>query len=92
MSSNFLVDFPGVALTGFSYYLISGQTGVTLAASATVNDSTVFSFKADKRSKRWVRVEVVTNNAGTPSVPLAVALFARKKISGTGAGYFTATS
>lgn len=68
---------------------ISGgaQPSVTLAASATANDSTTFFLTSHNRTQRYVRVAAVTSGGGTPSVPISAVVFANRKISGSGDGH-----
>lgn len=74
--------------SGGTYTDISGAT-TTLAASATANDNSVFAVQAIYRSKQYVRGVVVTSGGGTPSVPIALAVVGRKKITGSGTGTVT---
>lgn len=59
---------------------------VTLAASATANDETAGFISTKLRSKRYVRVAIVTSGGGTVSVQVAASVGFRKKIAGTGNG------
>ncbi len=59
-----------------------------LAASATANDNLSFMLKGEN-TLRYVRVAIITLG-GTPSVPIAVAVFAKKK--GAGVGVLTSES
>ena len=69
-----------------SYTAISGAT-VTLTGSATANDNLCAAVSTRLRSKRWVKANVTTASGSSISVPIAVALVGRKKITGSGAGY-----
>ncbi len=73
------------ATSGGSYTAIDGSSEV-LTASATANDSSTVMVKGENQL-RYVKSRVVTLG-GTPSVPIALALFARKKIGG-GSGVLT---
>lgn len=72
--------------SGGSYTAISGAS-LALTASASANDNQVKFISTRLRSKRWVKCRVVTSGGGTPSVPCAAFVLARKKISGSGVGY-----
>lgn len=74
------------ATSGGSYTAISGAT-LTLAGSATANDNLVKFISTAFRSLRYVKCRIVTAG-GTPSVPCAAFVLARKKISG-GNSYLT---
>lgn len=71
--------------SGGTYTDISGAT-TTLSGSATANDNLAYAISTNQRLKRWVRAVVITASGVAVSVPIAVAVFARKKIVG-GAGY-----
>ena len=66
---------------------IAGAT-TTFSASATANDKTLTFIRSQSRTKRYVRAAIVTSGGGTPSVPIAVAVFGKKKISGSGTGTY----
>lgn len=69
------------ATSGGSYTAISGAE-IVLTASATANDNLVKFISTRNRSLRYVKCRVVTSGGGTPSVPVAACVIARKKISG----------
>ncbi len=85
-STTAVVSFTESDTSAGSYTAISGADTLSLSASATANDNSAHFIKADKRSKRYVKMSVLTAGGGTPSVPLAMAIFGRKKISGEGSG------
>lgn len=72
-------DTSGGALTAIP------DSSVPLAASATANDTTYHILNGHLRTKRYVKVRIVTAG-GTPSVPVATSVVFRKKIAGTGNG------
>lgn len=68
---------------------ITGATH-TLSGSATANDKLAYFVKEDgNRSKRYVRAVVVTASGSSISVPIAIAILGRKKITGSGNGAYT---
>lgn len=72
-----------------TFTAITGAS-VARAASATANDNVAFFVKEDgNRSKRYVRAEIVTASGSSISVPIAVAILGRKKVSGSGGGTYT---
>jgi hypothetical protein len=64
-----------------SFTDITGAT-TSYSASASANDNSAAMIRADNWQKRYVRAALVTAGGGTPSVPVAVAIFAKKKIGG----------
>lgn len=69
------------ATSGGSYSVVTGATK-SLSASATANDNTVHVIKVDNWSSRYLKSRVVTAGGGTPSVPVHILFFAKKKIAG----------
>lgn len=67
---------------------ISGSD-FTQLAGATAADNVSLAKTVNNRSKRFVRAVVVTAGGGTLSVPIAVVIKARKKLTG-GNGAYTA--
>lgn len=66
--------------SGGSYTAITGASKA-LTASATANDSTTHMIRVENWQKRYVKTRVTTAG-GTPSVPIAVMVLARRKIGG----------
>lgn len=72
--------------SGGTYSDISGATA-TLAAGASGSDKKVVFLTTILRAKRWVRAVITTTGGGTLSLPIAVSILGRDKITGTGTGY-----
>lgn len=85
-STSFYVKLTECATSGGSYTDISGALSATYTG-ATLGDNLALAVSTPYRSLRYVKAVVVTSGGGTPSVPIAVTILGRKKISGTGTGY-----
>jgi hypothetical protein len=83
-------DWSDVA--GQLYTWSAGTATATVAkisqlAGATAADNKFLIVSTRRRTKRFLRAVVTTAGGGTLSVPIAVAVLGRKRISGTGVGY-----
>ncbi len=81
-TTTIVVKLVQCATSGGTYAAITGATTGTIAGSATANDNTTGVFRVDNYSLRYVKTRVTTA-VGTPSVPIAVLVLARKKIGGS---------
>lgn len=69
-----------------TYTDISGAVSDTYTG-ASAGDNLAVAITTPYRSLRWVRAVVVTTTSGTVSLPIAVAIVGRKKLTGSGTGY-----
>src|SRR5581483_1039345 len=79
---------------------VDGTNDITDVADSTSStysgasgmDNLLFAVSTNKRTKRYVRAAVVIATSGTADVDIAVGVFGRKKIAGSGAGTYTTVS
>ena len=87
-NTNFYFRLTECDTSGGTYTTMADSTSDTYTG-ATAGDNLMVVVSSAKRTKRYVKAECVIATTGTASVPVSVAVLARKKIVGTGDGSIT---